>query len=82
MHLILLAVLSFFLCIEEVFAYVGPGVGLGAIGAFFGTILAVLLGLIGIIWYPVKRIIKKYKADKEVLLQKEIKQLLQYQIKT
>lgn len=64
MHLIFLTVLGFFLCIEEVFAYVGPGLGLGAIGAFFGTLLAVLLALIGIIWYPVKRMIKKYKADK------------------
>jgi hypothetical protein len=64
MHLILLTVLSFFLFVDEVFAYVGPGLGLGAIGAFFGAIFAFLLALIGIIWYPVKRIIKKYKADK------------------
>lgn len=71
MHLILLTVLISFLCIEEVFAYIGPGLGLGAIGAFFGTILAILLGLIGIIWYPVKRMIKKYKADKDSMKESE-----------
>jgi len=65
MYLILLTAIIFFLCIEEVFAYVGPGLGLGAIGAFFGTIFAVLLGLIGIIWYPIKRMVKKYTANKK-----------------
>lgn len=71
MHLILLTAMIFFLSIKNVFAYVGPGLGLGAIGAFFGTILAILLGLIGIIWYPVKRMIKKYKTDKNPMKERE-----------
>lgn len=40
-------------------AYVGPGLGLGAIGAFIGIIFAVILALVGLFWYPLKRMFKK-----------------------
>ena len=36
-------------------AYVGPGLGLGVIGAVIGVILAVFLAFIGMLWYPIKR---------------------------
>jgi hypothetical protein len=39
-------------------AYVGPGMGLGVIGAAFGLIAAVFLALVGMVWYPVKRLIR------------------------
>ena len=39
-------------------AYVGPGAGLSAIGIVVGLISAVLLGVVGFIWYPVKRLLK------------------------
>ena len=42
-------------------AYVGPGLGLGAIGALLGGALAVLLAIVGLIWYPMKRLLKKNK---------------------
>lgn len=38
-------------------AYIGPGAGLGAIGtliAFFG---AILLAIVGFVWYPIKRLL-------------------------
>lgn len=41
------------------YAYVGPGLGLGVIGAFFGVILAIFLAIVGVIWYPIKRLLKK-----------------------
>lgn len=37
-------------------AYLGPGLGLGAIGVAFGVISSIVLGLFAIIWYPVKRL--------------------------
>lgn len=40
-------------------AYVGPGAGLGVIGAFLGMLLAVILAIAGVVWYPVKRLLKK-----------------------
>ncbi len=50
-------------------AYVGPGLGLGALGAVLGVVLSVLLALFAIFWYPLKRLLKKKappkKAEKE-----------------
>lgn len=40
-------------------AYVGPGLGLGAIGAIIGILLSVILGLLGLVWYPLKRLFNK-----------------------
>jgi len=45
-------------------AYVGPGLGLGAIGAIVGIIVAVFLAIVGVIWYPLKRMLRKLKAAK------------------
>jgi hypothetical protein len=43
-------------------AYVGPGLGLGVLGALFGGILAVFLAILGVFWYPIKRLLKKKKS--------------------
>jgi hypothetical protein len=40
-------------------AYVG--LGMGAIAAFFGAVLAVLLAIVGVVWYPIKRLLGKRK---------------------
>jgi hypothetical protein len=40
-------------------AYVGPGAGLGVIGAFLGMLLTVILAIAGLVWYPVKRLLRK-----------------------
>lgn len=40
-------------------AYVGPGLGLGAVGAVLGLVLSVFLALIGVFWYPIKRLLGK-----------------------
>lgn len=44
-------------------AYVGPGAGLGAIGALLALIGTLLLAIVGFVWYPVKRMLKKRAAD-------------------
>ncbi len=50
-------------------AYVGPGLGLGALGAILGVALSVILALFAIFWYPLKRLFKKKapppKTEKE-----------------
>ena len=43
-------------------AYVGPGLGVGAIAAFFGAVLAVLLAIVGVVWYPLKRLLNRRKG--------------------
>lgn len=40
-------------------AYVGPGAGLGAIGALLALIGTLLLAIVGFVWYPVKRMLKR-----------------------
>jgi amino acid transporter len=44
------------------FAYIGPGAGLSAIGAFLALIMGVILAFVGFIWYPVKRLLRKGNA--------------------
>lgn len=43
-------------------AYIGPGAGIGAIGTFFAVIGAVVLLIVGFLWYPIKRMLRKNKA--------------------
>ena len=65
-HLLLL---MSFLYVDTALAYVGPGAGLGAIGVVVGVIVTVLLAILGIIWYPLKRLfrgMKKNSAESEV----------------
>ena len=60
MRLITLIVLI--LTSTSAFAYVGPGLGLGVIGVLLGAVVAVLLAIFGVIWYPMKRMLKKKKT--------------------
>lgn len=46
-------------------AYVGPGLGAGTLAAILGVIVSVLLALFAIVWYPIKRLIKKPKANEK-----------------
>ena len=46
------------------YAYIGPGMGGGAIAAIIGFFAAVLLGLWGILYYPIKRALKNRKDKK------------------
>lgn len=40
-------------------AYIGPGVGIGAITAVLGVVGAIFLALFAVIYYPIKRMLKK-----------------------
>lgn len=39
------------------YAYVGPGAGLGAIGTVIALLGAVVLGIVGFVWYPLKKLL-------------------------
>ena len=39
-------------------AYMGPGAGLAFIGSLIALIVAIGVGLFGVVWYPVKRLIR------------------------
>ncbi len=42
-------------------AYIGPGMAGGIIASIIGIILAFFIALIGILYFPIKRFIKKKK---------------------
>jgi hypothetical protein len=46
------------------FAYVGPGLGMSAFASAFSLLGAVLLGIVGFIWYPIKRLIRVLRRSR------------------
>ena len=56
-----LALLLFYLTPSIALSYVGPGMGGGAIAIVFGIFLALFFGLIGVFYYPIKKILRKNK---------------------
>jgi len=46
---------------RQAVAYIGPGSGLSAIGAFFALLAATVAALFGFLWYPVKRLLRRKK---------------------
>lgn len=45
----------------EAQAYVGPGMGAGTAAVVLGILGSIFLTLFAILWYPIKRLIKKIK---------------------
>ena len=46
-------------------AYIGPGAGITAIGTVIALLGAVLLAIVGFVWYPVKRLRAKRRDKKQ-----------------
>ena len=66
MFKLILSSTIFCLITTSSFAYLGPGVGGGVIAATIGIIVAIFAALFGLIWFPVKRLLKKRKEKKEL----------------
>ena len=62
---LIIVVSAFLLAPQIAFAYVGPGAGLTAIGTVLALLGAILLGIFGFIWYPVKRLLRSRKAPED-----------------
>ncbi len=60
----LILCLSLFLISMPSYAYLGPGLGGGAIAAVIGFFAAIFLALWGILYYPIKRAFKNKKEKK------------------
>lgn len=43
-------------------AYIGPGVGAGALAAAVGVLGSIFLAIFAVLWYPIKRMLKGRKA--------------------
>lgn len=46
----------------EAQAYIGPGAGLTAIGTLLALVSALFLAIVGFVWYPVRRLMRKRRA--------------------
>lgn len=46
-------------------AYIGPGAGAGAIAVTLALIVGVLLLVVGLVWYPLKRLVRRRKGAGE-----------------
>jgi len=65
MRLIVLLLLGVFVVVPA-YAYIGPGAGVGAIGTLLAIVASLILMVVGFVWYPLKRILRKFRsADKE-----------------
>jgi hypothetical protein len=43
-------------------AYTGPGLGLGAVGVALGLVGSILLAILSVVWYPVKRLVRRIRG--------------------
>ena len=63
-HFALVVILVLFWA-QPAMAYIGPGAGLSAIGAFFGLLAGIVIALFGFVWYPVKRLLRMRRQRRE-----------------
>jgi len=45
-------------------AYIGPGLGAGAVTVVLGIISGLLMLVVGILWYPLKKLIRRFRPKK------------------
>lgn len=43
-------------------AYIGPGMGAGALAAVVGVLGSIVLAIFAVVWYPIKRMLKGRKT--------------------
>jgi hypothetical protein len=46
-------------------AYIGPGMGLGIASIVLGIFVAFILLLVGLVWLPIRRLLRQRKQDRE-----------------
>lgn len=44
--------------------YVGPGIGMSALGVLLALIGGIFLAILGFIWYPIKRLLKAVRKKR------------------
>jgi membrane protein implicated in regulation of membrane protease activity len=63
-QLFLIAALAALVLLQPVAAqaYIGPGVGAGAVAAVLGVLGSIFLAIVAVLYYPIKRMMKARKA--------------------
>lgn len=42
-------------------AYVGPGLGTGVVAAVLGIAVGIVMLVVGVVWYPIKRLFRRMR---------------------
>jgi len=50
---------------SDAVAYIGPGTGITTIGAIVAFLGAILLAIVGFVWYPIKRLRNRIRATRQ-----------------
>lgn len=50
--------------VSPAYAYIGPGIGAGTIATVLGVFGSIVIALIAVLYYPIKRALKKYRKRK------------------
>jgi hypothetical protein len=58
----------FMLCFSShpAHAYIGPGVGAGVVATVLGVVSSIFLLLVGIVYYPIKRTVKRLRGKEKL----------------
>jgi hypothetical protein len=59
--LTLLSILAAVLNSSSALAYIGPGAGLSALGSLVSLIGALVLTVVGFVWYPIRRLLRRLR---------------------
>ena len=59
-----LVLFIFFILSTNSYAYLGPGMGGGAIAATIGIVVAIFAAIFGTLWFPIKRFLNNRKNKK------------------
>lgn len=62
-RLIIASLIVAWMPIKEAHAYLGPGLGLGALGVVLGLLVSVGLAVLALFWYPAKRVLRRSKMQ-------------------
>ena len=63
-NIILKTIIIFFSFVSAAYAYLGPGIAGGVLVATLGVVIAIFAAIIGVIWFPLKRFLKRRKEKK------------------
>ena len=63
-NIILKTIFIFFSFVSTSYAYLGPGIGGGILVATLGVVIAIFAAIFGVIWFPLKRFLKRRKEKK------------------
>jgi len=44
-------------------AYIGPGLASGTVTAVLGILAGILMLIVGVVWYPIKRLYRKFSSN-------------------